>query len=405
VKAKLQARTERNVIKSLFGALLVATVLLISVGWNAAKADWQLASSPNPGTNNTLYDVATLSASNAWAVGTYGTPQAGNRTLVEHWSGTGWSVVPSPNPGAGNVLSAVAASSANDVWAVGYYWLANGNYQTLVEHWNGSSWSVIPSANRDITPNNLLADVAAVSPNDVWAVGINYGDLPPGTRTPPPLIEHWDGAAWTIISSPTEAAGGELFGIAARSANDVWAVGRYHPRNIWQTLVEHWNGTSWSIVSSPSPGSYDFNVLTGVTALSANNAWAVGGYQTRVGATLSFIVHWDGTHWRKVAELNPSTTYGSENVLAGIAATSANDVWALGYYRNDSTNQQYQTLSQHWNGTNWSIVASPNAGRADQINGVAGLLGAGFWAVGAYSISGNDYYGNLVAPRTLVLSH
>ncbi|HYY35677.1 MAG TPA: hypothetical protein VE867_04815, partial [Candidatus Binatia bacterium] len=70
--------------------------MLISVGWNAAKADWQLASSPNPGTNNTLYDVATLSASNAWAVGTYGTPQAGNRTLVEHWSGTGWSVVPSP---------------------------------------------------------------------------------------------------------------------------------------------------------------------------------------------------------------------------------------------------------------------------------------------------------------------
>src|SRR5438045_3059666 len=48
----------------------------------------------------------------------------------------GWSIVPSPNVGSGNnSLASVAAISANDVWAVGYYTLTD-RYQTLTEHWD-----------------------------------------------------------------------------------------------------------------------------------------------------------------------------------------------------------------------------------------------------------------------------
>src|SRR2546430_11599041 len=48
-----------------------------------------------------------------------------------------------------------------------------------------------------------------------------------------------------------------------------------------KTLILHWNGTTWAHVPSPNPAS--FNNLTGVTATSASNAWAVGEIGTSLG--------------------------------------------------------------------------------------------------------------------------
>ena len=36
------------------------------------------------------------------------------------------------------------------------------------------------------------------------------------------------------------------------------------------------------------------------------------------------------------------------------------NIWTVGFYAN--SNQVYQTLIEHWNGTNWSVVSSPNVG-------------------------------------------
>jgi len=115
--------------------------------------------------------------------------------------------------------------------------------------------------------------VAALSTNDVWAVG-TYGTI----SLPQTLTEHWDGSAWSIVPSPNMGTGGNyLQGVAAISANDVWAVGQYAAFAALQTLVEHWNGSAWSIV--PSPNASDFNnTLNGVAAISANDVWAAGGY-------------------------------------------------------------------------------------------------------------------------------
>src|SRR5690242_16534021 len=64
--------------------------------------------------------------------------------------------------------------------------------------------------------------------------------------------------SWSTISSPNPGVGNEsLYGIAAVSANDVWAVGNTQNNGVGnpQTLIEHWDGTSWSVVPSPNPGS------------------------------------------------------------------------------------------------------------------------------------------------------
>jgi hypothetical protein len=40
------------------------------------------------------------------------------------------------------------------------------------------------------------------------------------------LIEHWDGASWTITPSASEGPGlNALTAVAARTATDIWAVG------------------------------------------------------------------------------------------------------------------------------------------------------------------------------------
>jgi hypothetical protein len=76
--------------------------------------------------------------------------------LIEHWNGTGWSVVPNPNA-AGN-LQAIAAISANDIWAVG---------TTGIEDWNGttSSFVTFPSG-----VSGTLDAVAALSDGTVVIV-------------------------------------------------------------------------------------------------------------------------------------------------------------------------------------------------------------------------------------------
>src|SRR6266568_4305400 len=134
-----------------------------------------------------------------------------------------WTVVSSPNPALiDNVLAAVTALSPTDVWAVGF-----DDRGTLTEHWDGSTWSVIPSPNVGLDTNELLA-VTAISAQDVWAVGDYFQDGDQG-RTGRTLTEHWDGAIWSVVPSPSvgkaQIEDNILSAVTATSAQDVWAAG------------------------------------------------------------------------------------------------------------------------------------------------------------------------------------
>ena len=310
--------------------------------WDGGQ--WGVVSSPNQGTaDNHLSSISAVSDQDIWAVGFY-TSTGALRTLTEHWNGTEWSVVPSPNQGAAdNHLSGVAAVSASDVWAIGDYQSGPYRYvQTLVEHWNGTEWSVVPSPNPDSTSASLTG-VAAVSASDVWAVGSYNG------RT---LTEHWNGTEWSVVPSPNldedHGLSNNLYGVTAISPNDVWAVGNYGMTDafgaVYDTLIEHWNGTEWSVISSPDPAPYNgdihipdvYNILYEVTAVSANDVWAVGGYAYNYDPSRTMLAHWNGMEWSVVPSSNVNTGY---NFLYGVAATSASDVWAVGSYSYNVTDQ------------------------------------------------------------------
>ena len=60
-----------------------------------------------------------------------------------------------------------------------------------------------------------------------------------------------------------------------------------------------------------------------------------------------------------------------------MAAIAANDVWVAGYYFPGS---YAQTLIEHWDGTSWSVVPSPNG--CCTLRGVAAVAANDVWAVG-----------------------
>jgi len=302
--------------------------------------------------------VKILSPADGWAVGFSCVPDCGTgveHTLIQHWNGTTWSRVASADRHPGiEGLSSVSAVSASDAWAVGGYFTSAGNLDTLILHWNGTTWSAVPSPN----PGGgftYLAAVTAVSATDAWAAGyvcVRHCQL--DSEVDHTLILHWNGTTWSQVASPNPGANyNVLSGVTAVSAADAWAVGGFFTRaGIFRTVMLHWNGTAWSRVASPNPGT-DYSVLSGVTAVSATDAWAAGYFCARHCAQAidhTLILHWNGTAWSQVA--SPNQGKGGNN-LAAIGASSATNAWAVG---NSCANACDSTpLILRWNGTTWSV--------------------------------------------------
>ena len=354
-----------------------------SVSASFTCGGWSVVPSSNNGPyTNSLNGVAAVSASDVWAVGSYFyNNNYLSGTLTEQWNGTGWSIITSPNVGSlYNSLNGVTAVSASNIWAVGLEQTSqNVPIQTLIEHWDGSSWSVVPSPNVG-SQENRLAGVAAVSANDVWTVGVYFNN----NGLEQTLIEHWNGTEWNIVKSPNPgAAVNDLYGVAAVSASNIWAVGDFeNSSGVLQTLTEHWNGKKWSVVPSPSLGTYDS--LGGVATVSKNNVWAVGNYSNDGNYYQTLTEHWNGTKWSVVSSPNAGI---ADNYLLDVAVVSVKNIWAVGWYLN--ADNYIQTLTEQWNGTDWSIVPSPNPGSGGNIlHGVAAVP-SNIWAVGWY----NDFGG------------
>ena len=264
-------------------------------------------------------------------------------------------------------LAAVSAGSATDAWAVGQ----TRTTKTLALHWNGTSWAPVPTPAPG-TFGSLLSGVTEISPANVWAVGASEGS---GSAA---LVLHWNGMSWARVPTPSSGVSG-LSGVSAVSANDIWAVGSGGTTTHETTLVLHWNGHTWTQVPSPTPPG-QVVALFGVSAVSATDVWAVGRDLTStIGKTL--VLHWDGRTWTQVSSPSP----GSDNQLFGVHMTSATDGWAVGLESN-SVGQDL-SLVLHWNGTSWTQVPAPSPSPGGStggsfLNGVAMVGTADVWSAG-----------------------
>jgi hypothetical protein len=133
---------------------------------------------------------------------------------------------------------------------------------------------------------------------------------------------------------------------------------------------------AWRAVPAPDPGLA--NVLFGAGAASGRDVWAVGS-QTKDGRTLITLAdHFDGTRWRVVP--SPNTVRG-ENDLFGVAALAANDVWAVGRTGTPFVTRT-RPLIEHYNGTSWKIVKAPQLAGDTDLSAVLGFAANDVWAAG-----------------------
>jgi hypothetical protein len=393
---KARRRRARTIVVGLLTVSLVTAGALYSVRalraqntpvpLGPASCSWTVVPSPNldPSTRfNWLRDVAVVSDQDVWAAGIAYIPEGGGgtRSLLLHWDGTAWSIVPHPAGEADGDLQAVAVSAANDAWAVGY----DGN-SGLIEHWDGSTWSVVPAEDPGARYWHFF-DVVAVTEEDVWAVGNTATGTSGGT-----LIEHWDGERWSVVPSPspeprplTSNPYASLLSIAARSADDVWAVGQSEnvggngPSN---TLVLHWDGAAWNVVASSDgdgfqEAPYD-RLLSVAAAPGLKDVWAVGLAGSKGGfggkSDRALALYFDGTSWTRTSV--PGVWFSS------VVSTGPDEALAFGSYSGHA-------VVERWDGTSWQVEEIPVRGTADLSAGAQAPSGT-VWAVGSVTDAGTQ---------------
>ena len=314
------------------------------------QATWEVVPSIDPDRQgNQLLAVAAAPDGTMWAVGGFGPPEAPTSTLVERWDGQLWVVTASPNAGSVNVLHAVTATAAGDVWAVGRS--SDGAEDVpLIERWDGIGWNLSPAPTFE--GGAALYGVAAAG-RTVWAVGASRsGDL--GTEQA--LILRWNGTEWTAETLPTLREPSILRAVTAVSRDDAWAIGSQGNR----PLALRFNGTRWRRVPVPGSGQ-----LVAIAPALGDGAWAVG----------ASILRWDGKAWTEAGAARRDGT------LQGIAAESPDEAWAVGSSPG-ATADMNRSLVQRFSGAGWSIVDGPGIPGSDVLTAATAAPDGSVWAVG-----------------------
>jgi hypothetical protein len=220
-----------------------------------------------------------------------------------------------------------------------------------------AAWTVVPAGVSE--PQYLLNDVTALSPSEAWAVGQAQDH---------PVVAHWDGVRWTAATAerPPSAVGAGLLGVDVADPASAIAVGGAYDRLAGEDipLVRHWDGFRWNTVELDGG-----HVLTGVTMLSADEAWAVGhGARSGDRGVAPVTLHWTTAGgWTRAT--TPPLSGGR---LLAVAGTSPRDVWAVGAAGREA-------LILHYDGNGWSRVPSPAGSRP--LTDVVALSPTGAWAV------------------------
>lgn len=197
-----------------------------------------------------------------------------------------------------------------------------------------------------------VSAMSATSHSDAWIVGS--------------VAWHWDGRAWRTVSLPR--GNFDLWSVAAVTPDDAWAVGARGSGTLVRShaLIAHWNGARWRVVELPRlPSSF----LFGVSAAGPRSVWAVGAtYRAnRAGTFVSrwtrpLLLHWDGASWRK-----QSLPWGRRALtLDKVVATGPSAVWVVSTGMQDPAGSA--SFIEHWNGKRWQDAPLP-FGRTDPLNG------------------------------------
>jgi hypothetical protein len=233
-----------------------------------------------------------------------------------------------------------------------------------------ASWTVQSTPNPAKAYNSVFTGVSCASATACTAVGYSFKTSK--NQVPVAFAEAWNGTRWSFQPTPKPAgsAFSSFYGVSCTSGTACTAVGE----SSGNPLAERWNGTRWSVQPLPDPArAYDGN-LFGVSCTSATSCTAVGEYYVANKLHYTLAYAWNGTSWSIRATPNPKGAGGVHNVnngsrLLGVSCVPGSACTAVGLYVNNA--QDEFTLAERWNGTAWSIQRTPARGPITALDGVS----------------------------------
>ena len=349
--------------RSPFGRVVVAAVVLaclLALPFGSASAagtsGWSVQWLPVPSSAVTVPLSCSSSTACTAVAAYYPFPSSDSDVLLAvRWNGRGWSreVMADPTGSVTALVGGISCPSGSSCLAVGGF--TSGDHPTryvpLVERWNGTAWSVerVP-APAGVGLSSRLTGVSCTSPTACTAVGESAS--PDGTT---PLVERWNGTTWSI----ERATGGSLISVSCTSRVDCTAVGRAGN----ETLGEGWNGSRWSIEPNPHPrpfgGPGGDNELGSVYCASRDACMAVGdsGWGSGFNSVrVTLAEHWNGSDW----SVQPTPSPIQLDELNSVSCSSVGSCIAVGYYTNRAGDATLP-LVERWHGGRWSVVPTPRS--------------------------------------------
>ena|GEM_PF-1340421 len=297
----------------------------LAESWNGGA--WTLQATPNPSASQQsgLLDVSCASSTSCVGVGLAAPGTAGETkvTLAETWNGSAWSTQSTFNPAplTEDELKDVSCLRTTVCFGVG-----RNRYRknSFIETWSGGSWQLL---------QNVAGEIKGIS----CPLGSSFCAVVGKTDAGTPqswMISEFQGGWLVLEAAPPNPAGG-----IEATLNDVSctqtacsAVGSYrNSEGLFRPLIERWNGSAWSLQEAPNPieGSAQ-NAMLGVSC-AETVCFAVGYSSEKPGSEKALVENWDGSSWSIGAIPTPADALGYVN-LNSISCLSPRACSAGGYY-------------------------------------------------------------------------
>jgi hypothetical protein len=375
--------------------------------WDGGEWATQTTPKPEGATTSKFTDIQCTSPIDCIAVGHFSEELGQFRGYAVTWDGDGWTLIGSDLPGT---EPSVVCSAVDTCYLSG---------TTTVQSWDGTELGPVEEFAATGGAQEKIEGMACVSQKACVAVGHFVGPRSlPGTR---PLVQRLTGS-WSLqptpnLESKTESA---LDEVSCTSAAMCLAVGYDDSQK--KALLQRWDGSDWKIALSD--GGKEFSDISCVTVESipvctlvgtdggdpyfwqwhASQGSMIGGGElpAPAGATVTGVsctayeactavahyseggvkplaMRWDGEAWTTQSTPAPSGEEGSAGRLLDVSCGTASSCMAVGY---KSQGGKEVPFAESWNGSSWSIVATPGGSQESHLVDVSCPSASACMAVG-----------------------
>jgi hypothetical protein len=271
---------------------------------------WKVDTVGGVGFSSTLYDVAIINDTLAYAVGEIfvadSTGQPSNPPCnLAKWNGHTWTPSTVIPPGfLFGVGYAIFAFGPDDIWAAG----------TIPWHWDGHIWRMYGS--RDGYPGGFyITSIWGTSSRDIYFAGSGGG------------LVHFDGTSWQTLTTGTNVQIGDMWGSGASNPFTGGAIAL-------MLASATTNPADNRILRLHTGGFIDSMALTPTPRRMMEGVWYDG--QSKLYVCGDGLFSYDGSDWKQVTGVPAIFKHA-------VRGTRANDIMMVGDFG----------LVTHYNGSTW----------------------------------------------------